>query len=116
MAARRERTPPAQLEACVLRRYDWSESSLILDLFSRERGRIAVVAKDGSPRGFLDVPDGPSNCAFGGGDGKTLFITTRSTVRSVPTLVEGAWVARASAKGVPATAAPDAGAPARTAP
>ena len=45
MAARRERTPPAQLEACVLRRYDWSESSLILDLFSRERGRIAVVAK-----------------------------------------------------------------------
>src|SRR5262245_41850190 len=31
--------------AYVLHRYDWSESSLILDLFTRERGRIAVAAK-----------------------------------------------------------------------
>ena len=31
--------------AYVLHRYDWSESSLILDLFSREQGRIAVVAR-----------------------------------------------------------------------
>ena len=68
--------------------------------------RIAVVAKDGSPRGFIDVPDGPSNCAFGGGDGKTLFITTRSTVRSVPTLVEGMWASRAPAKAAPAPSAP----------
>ncbi|HEX6361729.1 MAG TPA: DNA repair protein RecO [Albitalea sp.] len=29
----------------MLHRYDWSESSLILDLFTRERGRIVVVAK-----------------------------------------------------------------------
>jgi len=79
--------------------------------------RIAVVAADGSPRGFLDVADGPSNCAFGGEDGRTLFITTRSTVRSVPTLVEGTWVARASAKAVPAPPAPAAAdAPARSAP
>jgi len=56
--------------------------------------RIAVVGPDGSPRGFLEVPDGPSNCAFGGPDGKTLFITTRTTVRAVPTLVEGFWPAR----------------------
>jgi DNA repair protein RecO (recombination protein O) len=33
------------LEAYVLHRYDWSESSLILDLFTRERGRVAVAAK-----------------------------------------------------------------------
>ncbi len=31
--------------AYVLHRYDWSESSLILDLFTREHGRVAVVAK-----------------------------------------------------------------------
>jgi len=31
--------------AYVLHQYDWSESSLILDLFTRERGRIAVAAK-----------------------------------------------------------------------
>ena len=33
------------LAAYVLHRYDWSESSLVLDLFTREQGRIAVVAK-----------------------------------------------------------------------
>jgi len=29
----------------VLHRYDWSETSLILDLFTREQGRLAVAAK-----------------------------------------------------------------------
>lgn len=36
---------PAPLHAFVLHRYDWSESSLILDLFTREQGRLAVAAK-----------------------------------------------------------------------
>ena len=35
----------AALTAYVLHRYDWSESSLILDVFTREQGRIAVAAK-----------------------------------------------------------------------
>jgi DNA repair protein RecO (recombination protein O) len=35
----------APLQAYVLHHYDWSESSLILDLFTRERGRLAVAAK-----------------------------------------------------------------------
>jgi DNA repair protein RecO (recombination protein O) len=39
------RSPRAPLTAFVLHRYDWSESSLILDLFTREQGRIAVAAK-----------------------------------------------------------------------
>ena len=29
----------------VLHRYDWSESSLILDVFTRHHGRVALVAK-----------------------------------------------------------------------
>ena len=33
------------LAAYVLHRYDWSETSVILDLFTRERGRLAVAAK-----------------------------------------------------------------------
>ena len=33
------------LAAYVLHRYDWSESSLIVDLFTRELGRVAVAAK-----------------------------------------------------------------------
>lgn len=33
------------LQSFVLHRWDWSESSLIIDLFTREQGRIAVAAK-----------------------------------------------------------------------
>ena len=44
MATRGARAPAVQ-QAFVLHHYDWSESSLILDLFTREQGRIAVVAK-----------------------------------------------------------------------
>ncbi|MBE2244883.1 MAG: DNA repair protein RecO [Burkholderiaceae bacterium] len=44
MAPRAVRSPP-QLQSYVLHRYDWSESSLILDLFTREQGRLAVAAK-----------------------------------------------------------------------
>ena len=33
------------LVAYVLHHYDWSETSLIIDLFTRERGRLAVAAK-----------------------------------------------------------------------
>ena len=44
MATRSPRSP-ASLAAYVLHHYDWSESSLILDLFTREHGRLAVAAK-----------------------------------------------------------------------
>jgi DNA repair protein RecO (recombination protein O) len=39
------RRPPAVLQAYVLHSWDWSETSLVLDLFTREQGRLAVVAK-----------------------------------------------------------------------
>ncbi len=39
------RAAQAAQAAFVLHGYDWSESSLILDLFTRESGRIAVAAK-----------------------------------------------------------------------
>ena len=44
----------AHLVAYVLHRYDWSESSLILDLFTREQGRLAVAAK-GAKRPFSQL-------------------------------------------------------------
>jgi len=52
MASRIARTLP--LAAFVLHSYDWSESSLILDLFTREQGRIAVAAK-GAKRPFSQL-------------------------------------------------------------
>lgn len=39
------RSAAAPLQAYVLHRYDWSESSLIVDLFTRDAGRVAVAAK-----------------------------------------------------------------------
>lgn len=48
------RSPRAPLAAYVLHRYDWSESSLILDLFTRDQGRLAVVAK-GAKRPFSQL-------------------------------------------------------------
>ena len=41
MATKRTHEEPAY----VLHRYDWSESSLILDVFTRHQGRVALVAK-----------------------------------------------------------------------
>ena len=41
MAAKRISDEPAY----VLHRYDWSESSLILEVFTRQQGRVALVAK-----------------------------------------------------------------------
>ena len=52
MVSRSSRNAP--LAAFVLHRYDWSESSLILDLFTREQGRIAVAAK-GAKRPFSQL-------------------------------------------------------------
>lgn len=36
---------PGPLRAYVLHTYDWSESSLILDVFTRAKGRLVVLAK-----------------------------------------------------------------------
>jgi len=40
MAAKRVGEEPA----FILHRYDWSESSLILEVFTRHRGRVALLA------------------------------------------------------------------------
>ncbi|MEY4266851.1 MAG: hypothetical protein RIS90_1386 [Pseudomonadota bacterium] len=56
--------------AYVLHRYDWSESSLILEVFTRAHGRIALVAK-GAKRPSSNfrpilLPLQPLRLAFGG--------------------------------------------------
>ncbi|MBP7573548.1 MAG: recombination protein O N-terminal domain-containing protein, partial [Rhodoferax sp.] len=66
MASKRISDEPAY----VLHRYDWSESSLILDVFTRNHGRIALVAKgvkrpSSSFRPIL-LPLQPLHIAFGG--------------------------------------------------
>lgn len=66
MASKRISDEPAY----VLHRHDWSESSLILEVFTRNHGRIALVAKgakrpSSSLRPIL-LPLQPLHIAFGG--------------------------------------------------
>ncbi|MFO0963114.1 MAG: SMP-30/gluconolactonase/LRE family protein [Phycisphaerales bacterium] len=80
---------------------------------------IAVIDPAGKTLGHIPVPEAPSNCAFGGADGRTLFITARTSVYAVPTLAQGWWLARGGAMpgaGAPAKAAPAAPASASPAP
>ena len=65
--------PPKRISdepAFVLHRYDWSESSLILEVFTRQYGRVALVARgakkpSSSFRPIL-LPLQPLHLAFGG--------------------------------------------------
>jgi DNA repair protein RecO (recombination protein O) len=41
----RSARPAAPLAAYVLHRWDWSETSLVVELFTREQGRLVVVAR-----------------------------------------------------------------------
>ena len=52
--ASRIRAPRRRWRRSCCTSYDWSESSLILDLFTREQGRIAVAAK-GAKRPFSQL-------------------------------------------------------------
>jgi DNA repair protein RecO (recombination protein O) len=73
MATKRIADEPAY----VLHRYDWSETSLILEVFTRQHGRVALVAK-GAKRptsSFRPVllPLQPLSITYGGeGDVRTL--------------------------------------------
>jgi DNA repair protein RecO (recombination protein O) len=66
MATKRIADEPAY----VLHRHDWSESSLILEVFTRNHGRIALVAKGAKrPSSALRpilLPMQPLHVAFGG--------------------------------------------------
>lgn len=50
---------------------------------------IQVNDTDGTVLFVVEVPQHPANCAFGGEDGKTLYITARSRVYSVPVHIRG---------------------------
>ena len=51
---------------------------------------IDVFAADGKLLGKIPVPETPANLCFGGADGKTLFITARTSLYSIRVNVTGA--------------------------
>ena len=51
---------------------------------------VQVFAPDGKLIGRIPVPESPANLCFGGADGKTLFITARTSLYAIETNVRGA--------------------------
>ncbi|HET6426706.1 MAG TPA: SMP-30/gluconolactonase/LRE family protein [Planctomycetaceae bacterium] len=51
---------------------------------------VVVLNPTGELIGRIPVPEQPANCKFGGADGKTLFITARTSVYSLAMTVAGA--------------------------
>jgi sugar lactone lactonase YvrE len=49
-------------------------------------GQIYVYRPDGTPVGEIDVPERPTSLAFGGTDGRTLFILARTSLYSASAL------------------------------
>ena len=52
------------------------------------RAAVFVLSPEGKPLGMIRFPESPSNCALGGKDGRTLFVTAQKGVYSID--VEGA--------------------------
>jgi gluconolactonase len=50
---------------------------------------VAVYDKNGEKIEEIEVPEGPANVTFGGKDGKTLFITARTSLYAVRMRVQG---------------------------
>lgn len=53
------------------------------NLFVTSPGGIRIFAPTGKILGIIKPPEVPANCAFGGKDGKTLFMTARTGLYSV---------------------------------
>jgi gluconolactonase len=53
---------------------------------------VRVYAPDGTWLGTVLTPEGAANLCFGGADGKTLFITARTSLYAIPTLTTQAVV------------------------
>jgi gluconolactonase len=55
---------------------------------------LQVFNEAGEALGVIEVPEQPSNCTFGGVDGKTLYVTARTSLYSFKMLVKGHWYAQ----------------------
>ena len=61
---------------------------------------LQVFSSEGESLGVIEIPEQPSNCTFGGPDGKTLYVTARTSLYSLPMLVKGHWYATADATAI----------------
>jgi len=59
------------------------------NLYATGPGGVLVISPKGKHLGTIQLPETPSNCAFGDADGQTLFITARTSVYRIRLKVPG---------------------------
>ena len=60
---------------------------------------VHILDPDGNELGRISVPERTANLAFGGTDGRRVFVTASSSLYAIDVLVRGAGVAAAVARG-----------------
>jgi gluconolactonase len=60
------------------------------NLWTTARDGIRGYGADGAHLVTIALPEQPANCAFGGVDGRTLFVTARTSLYAIPMQVTGA--------------------------
>ena len=56
--------------------------------------QVTIWRPDGTQLEAIDVPEQPANVCFGGPDGRTLFITARTSLYAIDLAVRGASPSR----------------------
>jgi gluconolactonase len=60
------------------------------NVYAAGPGGLLIISSKGVLLGIVKISEGVTNCAFGDSDGKTLYITARTNVYKIKTLV-GGW-------------------------
>jgi len=58
-------------------------------LWAAAKPGVVIFSPGGEQLGVIELPDAPTNCCFGGKDGKTLFVTARKKVYKIRTATPG---------------------------
>jgi sugar lactone lactonase YvrE len=73
------------------------------NVYCTGEGGVWIFDSNGRKYGVIEIPEAPANCAFGGANGKVLFVTARTGLYRIRVNVAGV-----GATAVPPTAAPGA--------
>jgi gluconolactonase len=58
-------------------------------IFATGPGGVLILSPQGKHLGTIELPEIPANCAWGDGDGKTLYITARTSLYRVKLTAAG---------------------------
>lgn len=59
------------------------------NLYTTSGEGIVVLDPAGAILHTIPIPEGPANCCFGGADGRTLFVTARTSMYAIPGPMQG---------------------------